>query len=148
MKNNIHLFLLLSFLLFGGISVADVNLNAQAKSGWTCAPQQILIGQWNIEIRTDLTPARAITHFSAEITPTMQPFLQRLVVSENQVADNGLLFLGENFKIIIYPDREPARSIFEPTENAVDALVARVRYGPHAELINRAFACVPKIYEN
>lgn len=130
------------------IHLISSNLNAASQRvGWTCFPQQNLIGQWIVEVYTDQNPIQGVTHFSPEVGLEMKPFVQKIALAENLLEDSQIEYLGDAFHLTINPNQSAAHSVFGPNETAVDAMVVHVKYGPRAELFNRPFACVYKIYE-
>lgn len=127
-------------ILIAGLS----PLVAVASENWTCAPEQILIGEWNIEIQSEADARQASTYYMADIAPGQLPFVQTTKI-DKQPFDDGFSYTGDNFQIIIYPNREPTRNPFLPVANAVAAYVTYVQFSADAWVEDLEYVCIPEI---
>ncbi len=102
---------------------------------WVCVPQQILIGQWKIEIRAN----DAVTSYMPEISIGRRPLMRTFAITGTP-ANERIRFSGYNFDMVVYAGLAPDRNPFFP-EGAVAADVIFIQYSDRAFLKNRPFAC-------
>jgi hypothetical protein len=109
---------------------------------WRCVPEQILIGEWHINIQSDSGGVQATTSYAADIVPNMKLLVQEFNLTEEPI-DEGFSYTGQNFALEIYPLRVPARNPFLPNRGAVSAQVISVQFAPGVKLVAREYVCLP-----
>lgn len=131
--------LALMLLMLSGVSSAW----AADSLVWTCAPQQLLMGRWDIDIfKTDIS-MQAKTSYLHNVAPHVQPFEQKIDLKDSVTGDS-VEYLGSEFNFIVYPTKKPLRNPFRGDNTAVAANAVSVRFAPNAILTNRAYACKPQ----
>ncbi len=139
------LILTLTVLVFAGIACSSPREFSNVESPiliWSCEPQKILIGQWAINIEADGVGLKAETLFKPEVRPDAVAASHKIEIVEGELNDGARVYSGADFSFVIYPNQKPERNPFYNNNSAVAAEAISVKFGDHAVLINRPYACV------